>query len=515
MSKSNFVLSEAAAHQELILMDSRVAGSVAESFFDRFSRREMSQYEVLARFGELLAETRVGGGRVIHLGKIVTNEILEFMESDPDVPSGMQLEAAVRSLGELAPFLAPLLMPISAEVESQGFGRLVAETSFEGVLHRKALIYFKRFANLLNVTKNLLEGGDRTSLNVVSFDEPAPFELDTSEDPFDLEDLNTVSPTTRAAVKFLIKMAGSDSEFSDAEKQLLAQVVDRFGEPISPSQWEKLVAEASREPLESILKTLEHQPMNFKENLCLSAMLLAASDRHVDVIEKKILAQALPFLRISRERYSEIAKDAVSILKTRGSSTADEPQPLGEPRANVPPSADPVAPPTNAAVPESPQHIHGRQEVQKHETRSVADRTTPQEQGISHRDSESSPRGPASAGAENTVASHDPLSPTASREGKIWRCPACHMPQFQEFEECPQCGIIVSKFREKLARQERPAEPDEFVEVQADPEESHPPHPGREEAAKSEVPAVPTCVECRLPIPPGAKYCPTCGARNV
>ncbi|MFH1115561.1 MAG: PilZ domain-containing protein [Pseudomonadota bacterium] len=27
-----------------------------------------------------------------------------------------------------------------------------------------------------------------------------------------------------------------------------------------------------------------------------------------------------------------------------------------------------------------------------------------------------------------------------------WRCPACEMPQSREFEECPQCGIIVSKY---------------------------------------------------------------------
>ena len=26
-------------------------------------------------------------------------------------------------------------------------------------------------------------------------------------------------------------------------------------------------------------------------------------------------------------------------------------------------------------------------------------------------------------------------------------CPACKMPQFYEFEVCPQCGIIVAKYR--------------------------------------------------------------------
>ena len=33
----------------------------------------------------------------------------------------------------------------------------------------------------------------------------------------------------------------------------------------------------------------------------------------------------------------------------------------------------------------------------------------------------------------------------------IFRCPACDMPQFSEFDECPQCGVIVSKFRKRQA----------------------------------------------------------------
>jgi hypothetical protein len=28
---------------------------------------------------------------------------------------------------------------------------------------------------------------------------------------------------------------------------------------------------------------------------------------------------------------------------------------------------------------------------------------------------------------------------------EVFRCPACKMPQFMRFDECPQCGVIVSK----------------------------------------------------------------------
>lgn len=31
----------------------------------------------------------------------------------------------------------------------------------------------------------------------------------------------------------------------------------------------------------------------------------------------------------------------------------------------------------------------------------------------------------------------------------IFRCPSCGMPQFEKFDICPQCGVIVSKFVEQ------------------------------------------------------------------
>ncbi len=39
-----------------------------------------------------------------------------------------------------------------------------------------------------------------------------------------------------------------------------------------------------------------------------------------------------------------------------------------------------------------------------------------------------------------------------SQAGKrvAWVCPACEMPQHKEYEECPQCGVIVSKYLSHL-----------------------------------------------------------------
>jgi hypothetical protein len=40
--------------------------------------------------------------------------------------------------------------------------------------------------------------------------------------------------------------------------------------------------------------------------------------------------------------------------------------------------------------------------------------------------------------------------PEAPRNDTRWVCPFCDMPQPREFEECPQCGIIVAKYLSKL-----------------------------------------------------------------
>ncbi len=42
-----------------------------------------------------------------------------------------------------------------------------------------------------------------------------------------------------------------------------------------------------------------------------------------------------------------------------------------------------------------------------------------------------------------------PVPPPSTFDRAIYRCPACNIPQSHEFKICPQCGIIVEKFRKK------------------------------------------------------------------
>ena len=55
--------------------------------------------------------------------------------------------------------------------------------------------------------------------------------------------------------------------------------------------------------------------MEFRERLLLLGMLTAGADNRIDVKEKKLLAQSLSILRISKKRYSEISREALAIIK--------------------------------------------------------------------------------------------------------------------------------------------------------------------------------------------------------
>jgi len=43
----------------------------------------------------------------------------------------------------------------------------------------------------------------------------------------------------------------------------------------------------------------------------------------------------------------------------------------------------------------------------------------------------------------------------------VWECPACGKPQTRELEECPDCGVIMSRFRDKRGSPPTPPKPPE------------------------------------------------------
>ena len=106
----------------------------------------------------------------------------------------------------------------------------------------------------------------------------------------------------------------------------------------------------------------------------------------------------------------------------------------------------------------------------------------------------------------------------AQKKGIAWHCPACRMPQAHEFDECPQCGIIVAKFKGKFRQeQSSPAtenrQKQEFIEVPPVESETTTTPPDR----PSTIPVVqdpnPKCSSCNNYLPQDAKFCPLCGTK--
>jgi predicted amidophosphoribosyltransferase len=106
----------------------------------------------------------------------------------------------------------------------------------------------------------------------------------------------------------------------------------------------------------------------------------------------------------------------------------------------------------------------------------------------------------------------------AQKKGNAWHCPACRMPQAHEFDECPQCGIIVAKFKRKFRQeQESPAtenrQEQEFIEVPPNEPETKTASPDRPSAIPVAPASNPKCPGCSCSLPRDAKFCPSCGTK--
>jgi tellurite resistance protein len=354
----------------------------------------------------------------------------------------------------------------------------------------------------MNMTKGLLSSPESMSLDVVNFDEPSPFELDDLENPFDLDDSDVLPETVAATVKFLVRLALAEGNFSDLEKQLIFQVLQSVGETVSQSHFERLAQQASREPLDVILSSVSHQPASFREKLLLSGMLLTGVDGRVDTIEKKLLVQSCQLLGISRQRYSEIARDAVHLIKTRKAYLS----------GNPPQSQITAAPQTGTTI---VKKLMTQPDSEAVATRQIPSRHAGPKSTENLVSSSKPPSGePIEKPSVNKVLTQKRASASPSEKPAEflkraeWRCPACNMPQFREFDECPQCGIIVSKFKAIVARNQ-PTE--EYIDVPTpdlqDDTVSTEPHIHGE----SELPS--NCPSCEATLRPGAKFCHSCGNR--
>lgn len=88
---------------------------------------------VLLTLEPIWTTTRILGGRVISLGKIIISKIIEFIQAHPGSIIGITFGAAIGVLTYMIPFIGPLLAPAVAAISIVGLGAFGANNDDEGI----------------------------------------------------------------------------------------------------------------------------------------------------------------------------------------------------------------------------------------------------------------------------------------------------------------------------------------------------------------------------------------------
>lgn len=121
--------------------------------------------EVITRIEELWEKTKIVGGQVIHIGKVILAEIMKFIKENQNLAVGMAIGAAIGALTNLIPFIGPLLAPLVAAV-SIFVGGIIGHgldesrdprDGFVGI-SQELIIFAKKFFELFADIINALQG---------------------------------------------------------------------------------------------------------------------------------------------------------------------------------------------------------------------------------------------------------------------------------------------------------------------------------------------------------------------
>ncbi len=304
------------AHLELMLLTARARDLPRGEFNRRWSCQGLNQ-EFQICFDHLWAETRVCGGELIQLGRVVLEKILEFVEAHQEQGASVAIGAAVWALMEMAPSLDSLLTPIVLVLEPMGFGRSIYRQGRGEELIGHANNELRQLSVLIEATDALFrELPDMNPDDEEDFSgEPTGYTDRDEDNPFLMDDFAPVTDRVDRVVRYLIKMGQSEGALDKVEIDFVKKTAQDMGQTISREQFGTLAKETAGQSLADILGGLEDQSASFKENLLFLGMLSAAIDGKVDISEKKLLAESCPHLNISGERFAAISTNALAAIK--------------------------------------------------------------------------------------------------------------------------------------------------------------------------------------------------------
>lgn len=102
----------AQALMELTLLNAETSNKSFEDFFVAGADFGLPA-EVLTRLKELWDQTKLIGGEIVAIGKIIVQNIFEFLKANLNLMVGFAMGVAVGALVGAIPFIGPLLAPLS------------------------------------------------------------------------------------------------------------------------------------------------------------------------------------------------------------------------------------------------------------------------------------------------------------------------------------------------------------------------------------------------------------------
>ena len=115
MSEDVVVMSPGKAKFQLTLLNASASDLQKNDFVVRFTNAGLP-VEIVDRLGDLWDKTKIVGGEVINIGRILIQKIWEFVAANPNMLIGAACGAAVGALVNLIPFIGPMLAPITMAI---------------------------------------------------------------------------------------------------------------------------------------------------------------------------------------------------------------------------------------------------------------------------------------------------------------------------------------------------------------------------------------------------------------
>jgi hypothetical protein len=108
--------------------------------------------ELLTRLSEIWAQSKMIGGEIIAVGKIIVKKIIDFLLANPNIAIGLAIGAAFTSLIVSIPFIGPMLAPMAATLSmlyGAGVGAAMQNGDLSGSPISASIELARKFFELL------------------------------------------------------------------------------------------------------------------------------------------------------------------------------------------------------------------------------------------------------------------------------------------------------------------------------------------------------------------------------